>query len=119
MTPSSGNDTCSAGQREQSATVLVNELDSAFFKTLSEPVRVDILKFLLLNGSSDIGTISKSMPQDRSVISRHLNIMLGAGLVSCVKQSRHTFYDVDSHFFLNKMQSITDKIKTCMLECGL
>ena len=108
-----------ATQREQSAGDLVKELDSSFFKTLGEPVRIEILKFLMLHGSSDIGTISANMPQDRSVISRHLNIMLAAGLVTCTKQSRHSFYDVDSLFFLNKMESITGKIKTCMAECEI
>ena len=106
-------------QREKSAAALVSELDSTFFKTLSEPVRIELLKFLMLHGSSDIGTISENMPQDRSVISRHLNLMLSSGLVSSEKQGRHTFYDVDSQFFLTKFESIAEQIRVCMKEFGI
>jgi DNA-binding transcriptional ArsR family regulator len=54
------------------ANELVAVLDSKFFKSLGEPVRVEIIRFLLLNGRADIATIAENMPQDRSVISRHL-----------------------------------------------
>jgi DNA-binding transcriptional ArsR family regulator len=54
---------------------LTKNFDLKFFKTMSEPVRLEILKFLMVNGRSDIGTIAEHMPQDRSVISRHLNLL--------------------------------------------
>ncbi len=60
---------------------LAKIFDSKLFKTLSEPVRMEILKFLMLNGRSDIGTIAENMPQDRSVISRHLNLMREAEIL--------------------------------------
>ena len=93
------------------------ELDSRFFKALSEPVRVEILKFLMLRGCCDIGTIAENMPQDRSVISRHLSTMLDAGLVTCVKESRFSYYDVNSQFFLMKAEAIVEQIKNCIQEC--
>jgi len=106
-------------QRRKSAQALVNELDSGFFKALAEPVRVEILKFLMLNGTSDVGEISDEMPQDRSVISRHLSMLHASGLVSCEKRGRHAYYDVDSNFFVNKLNAINAKILTCMSECGI
>ena len=60
-------------------------LDSKFLKALSEPVRIEILKFIMRNGRTDIGTIAENMPQDRSVISRHLNLMHDVGILICEK----------------------------------
>jgi len=39
---------------------LMQALDSRLFKILGEPVRSEILRFLLLNGRSDISTIAAS-----------------------------------------------------------
>ncbi len=96
---------------------LVNNFDSKFFKTLSEPVRMEILKFLMLNGKSDIGTIAGHMPQDRSVISRHLNLMLESGILSCTKETRHVFYEINGNTFIGKLENITEQIKRCMAKC--
>ena len=96
---------------------LVDNFDSKFFKTLSEPVRIEILKLLILNGRSDIGTLSKNMPQDRSVISRHLNLMREVGILKCEKKTRHIFYEVNGQVFLKKLESITNLIRHCMDVC--
>ena len=101
----------------QIAEELVEALDSKFFKTLSEPVRVQILKFLMLNGRADIQTIAENMPQDRSVISRHLNLMQDAGILKGEKEDRHMFYSVNGQPFIEKLVEITEKIRKCMNEC--
>ena len=103
--------------RSQIAEEVVEALDSKFFKTLSEPVRVQILKYLMLNGRADIQTIAENMPQDRSVVSRHLNLMQEAGILTCEKENRHVFYSVNGQPFLEKMVDITAKISRCMKEC--
>ena len=103
--------------KKQIAEELVEILDSVFFKTLSEPVRVQILKFLVLNGRSDIGTIAEQMPQDRSVISRHLNLMQTVGILTCEKETRHIYYEINARAFLEKVEGIADKIRECMLAC--
>ena len=89
--------------RSQIAEELVEAVDSKFFKTLSEPVRVQILKYLMLNGRADIQTIAENMPQDRSVISRHLNLMQEAGILTGEKENRHVFYDVNGQPFIEKL----------------
>lgn len=96
---------------------LVNVFDSKLFKTLSEPVRVEILKFLLLNGRVDIGTIAQHMPQDRSVISRHLHLMQEAGILKAEKESRHIFYEINAGAFRDKMTRIAEQIRACVDEC--
>lgn len=96
---------------------LVEVFDSKLFKTLSEPVRVEILKYIMLNGRADIGTIAEHMPQDRSVISRHLNLMYEVGILTCEKESRHMFYEINGNAFLDKLENITKQIKKCMELC--
>ena len=103
--------------RSQIAEELVEAVDSKFFKTLSEPVRVQILKYLMLNGRADIQTIAENMPQDRSVISRHLNLMQEAGILTGEKENRHVFYNVNGQPFIEKFVDITEKIRKCMNEC--
>ncbi len=97
---------------------LVDVLDSKFFKTLSEPARVQIIKFIMLNGRADIGTIAEHMPQDRSVVSRHLNLMQEVGILKCEKENRHMYYDINAQVFLDRLVNITELIKICMAECG-
>ncbi len=103
--------------RGQEADELVELLDSRFFKSLSEPVRVQILKFLLLNGRSDIAAIAESLPQDRSVISRHLHLMHEAGILTGEKVSRHMYYSIDASEFLEKVEGIAGKVRSCMTVC--
>lgn len=100
------------------ANKLIEVMDSKFFKSLGEPVRVQIIRFLLLNGRADIGTIAENMPQDRSVISRHLNLMQAVGILDCEKENRHMFYSLNAAVFLERFMNITDLIKTCIKECG-
>ena len=96
---------------------MIKNFDSRFFKTLSEPVRLEILKFLMENGRSDIGTIADNLPQDRSVISRHLNLMQEAGISNCEKETRHMFYEINGTAFIGKLENITEQIRKCIAEC--
>ena len=57
------------------------------------------------------------MPQDRSVISRHLNLMREVGILKCEKKTRHIFYEVNGQAFLEKLESITSLIRQCMDVC--
>jgi DNA-binding transcriptional ArsR family regulator len=96
---------------------LVKTLDSKFFKMLSEPVRVQIIKIILLNGRTDISTIADHMPQDRSVISRHLSLMHGVGILNCEKENRHVYYEVNGQAFLERLENITEQIRKSIPEC--
>ena len=96
---------------------LIKEFDARFFKTLSEPVRIQILKYLIQNGRSDIGSIAENMPQDRSVISRHLNLMHAAGILKCEKETRYVYYEIDGQEFIDKLEYITQLIRKCMQMC--
>ena len=96
---------------------LVDAFDSKFFKTLSAPLRIGILKFLLMNGRSDIGMVADHMPQDRSVVSRHLSLMHDVGILTCEKSSRHRFYEVNPKGMLEKLERISALLRQCGMAC--
>ena len=102
---------------EKSAEELVGILDSKFFKVLSEPIRIEIIKFLILNGRCDIATIAQNLPQDRSVISRHLQMMSETGILLSEKVTRHVYYEMNGTLFIERIQSILEKCQECMPQC--
>ena len=96
---------------------LARNLDSKFFRSLGEPVRQELLKYLLMNGRSDIGTIAQHLPQDRSVISRHLQLMQKTGILNCEKEGRFMYYSINGQDFLTKLESFVDQVRTCIPIC--
>ncbi len=96
---------------------LVNALDSKIFKALTDPTRTQLLKFLMLHGRADIGTIADHFPQDRSVISRHLNRMGEAGILIVEKETRHRYYSLNGGKILREFETIVANLKACIHEC--
>jgi len=96
---------------------LVKALDSRFFKALTEPTRTQILKFLMLEGRADISTIANHFPQDRTVISRHLQMMGEAGLLAVEKETRHRFYSINGEKLLREFETVVANLKACMHAC--
>ena len=76
-----------ARTRTAVANACVDILDTEFFRALCEPARIQIFRQLVIKGRSDIGTIAEDLPQDRSVIARHLQQMERAGEARPVRDS--------------------------------
>src|SRR5687768_12272603 len=89
--------------REEAALEAVSMLDSEFFRALAEPTRIELLRVLLVNGPCSVAAAAEHMPQDRSVLSRHLQVLLRAGLVSCRRDGRHRIYGVRGSVFLERI----------------
>ncbi|AKF04422.1 ArsR/SmtB family transcription factor [Sandaracinus amylolyticus] len=106
-----------ATERERAARELVKVLDSRLLSALAEPARVEIVKFLLLNGPSEAGVIAAPLPLERSVVSRHLKVLLDAGLVSARKEGRRRIYDVDGPGFLARLEAITAEARALVMLC--
>jgi len=96
---------------------LIESWDSKLFKILGEPVRMQILKYLLQNGRSDIGRISENLPQDRSVISRHLNMMFENNVLRCEKENRYRFYSINGSALLQKLEALVEQMRKCISVC--
>lgn len=93
-------------KRQKAVDLAMSMFDTAFFTALQEPARVAILRRLLLIGRADIAQIAQGLPQERSVVSRHLRVLEEAGLLKASKEGRHRYFEVDGPGVLRQLQSI-------------
>jgi len=89
-------------------------IDFDFYKALFDPVRSKILVYIASSGRKSINEIAENFTQDRSVISRHLDLMCRYGIVSKTKINRFVFYEVNSTFILDKFEGTTENLKRLM-----
>lgn len=104
-------------KKDKAINDLIAVLDSFFFKTLSEPIRVEILKFLLKNGRCDIATVAKSIKKDRSVLSRHLHMMNEAGILKTEKVIRNTYFEVDAQSLVTTVSALFKQVNHAIESC--
>lgn len=103
--------------RERAATAMMEVLNSAFLRALTEPARLELLRVLLLHGPADVATIASHLPQDRSVISRHLKLLEQAGIVESQQDGRHRIYGVNGASFVETLEAILGKTKSLASAC--
>jgi DNA-binding transcriptional ArsR family regulator len=96
---------------------LAAELEPRFFKVLGDPVRIELLKLLIVEGRRDVESLSELFPQDRSVISRHLAALASIGVLKAEKEGRHVFYSADADFFTAKLERILQLMREVRAEC--
>lgn len=103
--------------RQEAAKQCVAVFDTAFFKALCEPARIAVLQEVVVLGRADVATIAGRRPQDRSVITRHLQQLAAAGIVVAEKAGRHVFYRVDASAIGKRLENIL--AITRMLEAAM
>jgi ArsR family transcriptional regulator, zinc-responsive transcriptional repressor len=64
------------------------------------------LRELILLGRADIGAIAARLPQDRSVIARHLQQLATAQIVRAKREGRHVFYEIDAGAVAERLEGI-------------
>jgi DNA-binding transcriptional ArsR family regulator len=92
--------------RQEAARQCVAVFDTGFFKALCEPARIAALRELILLGRADIGAIAARLPQDRSVIARHLHQLAATQIVKAKKEGRHVFYEIDAGAVAERLEGI-------------
>lgn len=95
-------------RQSQAAACCAALLDSTFFKAFSEPARNAAFREVVLLGRADIGTIAERLPQDRSVISRHLRILTEAGVLRASREGRRTLYEVNTVVIEQRLQEMLE-----------
>ncbi|MEW5782252.1 MAG: ArsR/SmtB family transcription factor [Pseudomonadota bacterium] len=96
--------------REEAIDRAMAMFDDPLFKALQEPARVAVLRRLMLLGRADVNQIAEGLPQERSVVSRHLQQLLEAGLLRMERAGRHRLYEVDGPAVLAKFESLWRQI---------
>jgi DNA-binding transcriptional ArsR family regulator len=92
--------------RQEAARRCVAVFDTGFFKALCEPARIAVLRELILLGRGDIAAIAARLPQDRSVVARHLHQLAAAQIVTAEKEGRHVFYQIDAVAVAERLEGI-------------
>jgi DNA-binding transcriptional ArsR family regulator len=92
--------------RREAARRCVAVFDTKFFKALCEPARIAVLRELILLGRADIAALAERLPQDRSVVARHLQSLAAAQIVTADKQGRHVFYEIDARAVAARLEGI-------------
>lgn len=103
--------------REQAAAQSFDAFNATFIKALTEPARVALVRELLLHGRLDVGSLAEKMPQDRSVVARHLQVLERAGLLRASKEGRHTFYEIDGEAVLHQLEELTELFRKLAPVC--
>ena len=106
-----------AKTRRQAAKELDGILESKVFRALCEPVRIEILKLLTVRGRSDIGTIAAHVPQDRSVVSRHLGQLYAAGIIRREKVGRYVFFEMDGPAVVAQLEDVLERFRALVPVC--
>src|SRR4030095_8758393 len=91
---------------ERAAQECVSVCDTVFFRALCEPSRIAVLRELILLGRADIGTIADRLPQDRSVVARHLQQLAAAQIVTAAECGRQLFYEIDATAVATRLEAI-------------
>ena len=92
------------------AEAAIAVLDTRFLKALTDTTRVQILKKLILLGTSDVSTIADGLSQDRSVISRHLSTLEQARITRSRKVGRRVFHSIDGPYVVEKVTLLLEAL---------
>lgn len=85
--------------------------------TLVEPSRCAVFCALLDVKEADVGALAAGLPQDRSVISRHLSALHDAGLVSLRVEGRRRVYRIRASFLIARLEELLATAKAAMAVC--
>lgn len=94
--------------RTAAANACLAVLDADFFRAFCEPARLEVVRQMIKLGRADIGDIAEGLPQDRSVVSRHLQVLEQAGIAASSKEGRRVCYELDGPVIMTKLAAITD-----------
>lgn len=84
------------------------------FKALGEPNRFQL--FCKLCGCEESATVSdlaSGVPQDVSVISRHLKALKEVGVLDATKRGRETLYTVNARGLAQTLRTLADMLENC------
>ena len=103
--------------RRSTAAGCAGVLDSTLFRALCEPVRIEIVRLLIAEGRSDLTSIAAELPQDASVISRHLALLHRAGVVRRQKSGRHVLFELDGPALVARLEAILAQLRRAVPLC--
>jgi ArsR family transcriptional regulator len=91
-------------------TMLLYELKAQIVQAAAHPIRLAIIDFLS-GGEQCVCDISTHVGAQRSNVSRHLAVMLSAGVVECRKEGLKVIYSLKTPCILKFLDCVTDVLR--------
>jgi ArsR family transcriptional regulator len=89
---------------------LVYEKQAEILKALAHPLRIAILDYLK-DGEQCVCDIAKCVGSERSNISRHLSVMVSAGVLSYKKRGLNVIYELKAPCIMDFFSCLTKCLK--------
>ena len=89
---------------------LLFERQSEVVKAIAHPLRIAIVDFLK-NGEKCVCDIAEHIGSERSNVSRHLSVMVGAGVLEHRKEGLKVIYGLKTLCILEFLSCVTDVLK--------
>jgi DNA-binding transcriptional ArsR family regulator len=102
---------------KKAASEIAGLLDTPFLRALAEPARLEVLQVLLVHGPGDVATVAAQLPQDRSVVSRHLQTLEDAGVVRSSWEGRRRVYALDGGTLVARFEQLSSRLKALAPLC--
>lgn len=91
-------------------TKALYERKAEIIKAVAHPLRVAVVDFLR-DGEKCVCDIAKHLGSERSNVSRHLAVMLKAGVLRCRKEGLMVFYELRTPCALTFLNCATQALK--------
>lgn len=89
-------------------------LDPELFKALCDPTRARLLGCMIKCGRAcSVGEVAECCSVDLSVVSRHLKLLAGTGVLESVKTGRTVSYAVRYVHLCQTLRTLADAIEEC------
>jgi ArsR family transcriptional regulator len=92
------------------ATRQLYRMKAAIIQAAGHPIRLAIIDFLR-EGEQCVCDIATHVGAQRSNVSRHLSVMLKAGIVDCRKDGLKMIYSLKTPCILNFLSCVTDVLR--------
>ena len=89
------------------------ELKAGIIQALGHPLRLAMVDFLS-RGEQCVCDISRQVGAERSNVSRHLAVMLKAGIVDCRKEGLKVYYTLKTPCVVNFLGCVTEVLRDQM-----
>ena len=86
----------------------MSEVRQKVFNALSDPTRRGIISTLTINGEHTATQLTQNMQITRQGVTKHLGILLDAGLISTDKRGREVYYNLTPEPLTQATQWITE-----------
>jgi ArsR family transcriptional regulator len=89
---------------------LLFERQAEIAKAVAHPLRIAVVDFLK-DGEKCVCDIAEHVGSERSNVSRHLSVMVGAGVLSCRKDGLKVFYKLRTPCIVDFLACVTKILK--------